>query len=209
MPSPIKELETLFWDFDGVILNSMHVRDLGFREIFREFPNDKVDELIAYHRLNGGLSRYVKIPYFFDEIVHVPYTEEDVQRLANEFSEIMRRELTNKSNLILDAVDYLKANHEHYNFHVVSGSDQDELRFLCKELEVAEFFISIHGSPTPKKQLVADLIAEHQYNKAKSGLIGDSINDAEAAEVNQIQFFGYNNESVRELGFYIDSLALQ
>jgi hypothetical protein len=41
-------------------------------------------------------------------------------------------ELIKPENLILDSLNYIKNNYEKYNFHIVSGSDQEELRFLCK-----------------------------------------------------------------------------
>ena len=65
-----KIVKNILWDFDGVILNSIHVRDKGFIEIFKDFDNEKVDLLLQYHKKNGGLSRYVKIRYFFEKILN-------------------------------------------------------------------------------------------------------------------------------------------
>ena len=62
-------IKTILWDFDGVILDSMKVRDWGFREIFKDFDSSSIEELLVFHRINGGLSRYVKIRHFFEEIL--------------------------------------------------------------------------------------------------------------------------------------------
>ncbi|WP_257122392.1 hypothetical protein [Aliarcobacter skirrowii] len=35
-------IKTIFWDFDVVILDSMPIRDYGFREIFEEFRKIKL-----------------------------------------------------------------------------------------------------------------------------------------------------------------------
>ena len=207
MPYQITDLKILFWDFDGVILDSMEVRDIGFRNIFGDYPEDQVEELLRFHRINGGLSRYVKIEHFFKSIVHETYDQKRVQAFADRFSEIMREELPQKKYLIQDALRFVKKYHKTMIFHIVSGSDQEELRYLCKELEIAQYFKSIHGSPTPKNQLVADLLSEHHYDRAKTGLIGDSINDFEAASVNHIQFFGYNSEVLEKKGNYVHSLT--
>lgn len=201
------KIATILWDFDGVILDSMGVRDWGFREIFKMFSQEQVDKLITYHRANGGFSRYVKIRYFYEEILGESITEEEVMRYANQFSVLMKSQLTNPDNLILDAVSFIKSKYTHYNFHIVSGSDQEELRFLCKELGLSDYFISIHGSPTPKKQLVSNLMKTHNYNAVNTCLIGDSINDYEAAEVNNIMFYGYNNEALRVDHRYISSFT--
>lgn len=197
------ELQNILWDFDGVILDSMEVRDIGFEKIFKDYPLDKVNKLIDYHRINGGLSRYVKIRYFYEEILGEEISDEKVTEFANLFSEIMRTLLIDKKRLIEDSVTFIKDNHKNYNFHIVSGSDQKELRYLCKELDVAGYFISINGSPTAKTVLVENLINEHGYSKEQTCLIGDSINDLEAAEANQINFIGYNNKNLND-GLYID-----
>jgi HAD superfamily hydrolase (TIGR01549 family) len=192
-------MKTILWDFDGVILESMKVRDWGFEEIFKEYDRVLVDQLLVYHRINGGLSRYVKIRYFFEELLGQSITEERVLEHAQKFSTLMRKELTNSKNLILDTVNFIKNNHQNYNFHIVSGSDQEELRFLNKELGIDQHFISIHGSPTPKKQLVATLLKKHDYSLVKTCLIGDSINDYEAAIDNDISFYGFNNLSLKKV----------
>ncbi|HRV55161.1 MAG: HAD family hydrolase [Mangrovimonas sp.] len=193
-------MKTVFWDFDGVILDSMKVRDYGFEKIFEKFSPEKVQKLIQYHRENGGLSRYVKIKYFFNEILGQDISESMVNQYANAFSLIMRRELTNPDNLIDETVKFIKNNYTKFNFHIVSGSDQDELRFLCEELNLSHFFLSIHGSPTPKTQLVGDIMRQKEYNLSTSCLIGDSKNDYDAAQSNGIAFYGYNNEKIKDLG---------
>jgi len=191
--------KTILWDFDGVILESMKVRDWGFEEIFKDYDQKLINQLLAYHRINGGLSRYVKIRYFFEELLGQSITEESVLEYAQKFSTLMRKELTNSKNLILDTVNFIKNNHQNYNFHIVSGSDQEELRFLNKELGIDQYFISIHGSPTPKKQLVATLLKKHDYSLVNTCLIGDSINDYEAAIENDISFYGFNNLSLKKI----------
>jgi len=192
-------INTILWDFDGVILDSMEVRNWGFREIFKSFETEKVELLLDYHKKNGGLSRYVKIRFFFEEILNKKISDEDVLKYANNFSVLMKNELTNPENLILDALDFIKQNHRKYKFHIVSGSDQNELRFLCEQLNIAHYFQSIHGSPTPKKELVSSLLKTNNYNMEETLLIGDSINDFEAARDNEIYFLAYNNPSLEKL----------
>ena len=193
------KIKTILWDFDGVILDSMAVRDWGFKEIFKEFTEPEVSKLLEYHHVNGGLSRYVKIRYFYESILRKTITEEKISEYAEAFSVLMKQELTNTNNLIADAVTFIKQNASKFSFHIVSGSDQSELRFLCKELGIESYFISIHGSPTPKNQLVKTLLQEYGYHKQNTCLIGDSINDFEAAHINNITFYGYNNEELKKL----------
>ena len=85
-------INTIFWDFDGVLLDSMNVRDWGFKKIFKGYDNELINDLISYHRKNGGLSRYVKIKYFFEELVKNPINDQQVLKYAEKFSSLMRKD---------------------------------------------------------------------------------------------------------------------
>lgn len=177
-------------------MDSNAIRDTGFSSVLKDFPSEQVDRLLVYHKKNGGLSRYVKFRYFFEEIRGEQISETEVGNWAALFSEIMLAALLDENLLIKETNDYVQLNYQEKVMHIVSGSDQNELRTICRALGIADFFRSIHGSPTPKKQLVADLLSKHQYPLEDCLLIGDSINDFEAAAANGIDFMAYNNESI-------------
>jgi HAD superfamily hydrolase (TIGR01549 family) len=198
-------IKNILFDFDGVILDSMPIRDFGFRKIFEEFDKELVEKLIEYNNINGGLSRYVKIRYFYEKLLKKSISEEKVQELAAKFSVIMKAELTNKKYLITQTIEFIENNYKKYNLHIVSGSDGQELKFLCKELEIDKFFLSIEGSPTPKNDLVANVLNKNNYLSNETILIGDSVNDYEAAKVNNLDFYGYNNDELKDCSkTYID-----
>jgi phosphoglycolate phosphatase-like HAD superfamily hydrolase len=76
-------------------------------------------------------------------------------------------------------------------------------------LGISQYFISINGSPTPKKSLVRDVIEKYHYEHAETVLIGDSINDYDAAQENTIEFYGYNANELAKNGFnYINSFKI-
>tara|TARA_B110000211_G_scaffold231439_1_gene293045 strand:- start:2501 stop:3118 length:618 start_codon:yes stop_codon:yes gene_type:complete len=192
-------MKNIFWDFDGVIIDSMKVRDWGFRELFNRFNQDEVNQLIRYHNDNGGLSRYVKIEYFYNNILGKSISKDEIQKYALIFSKLMRNKLVDPNYLILDTISFLQKNYKKYNFHIVSGSDQEELRFLCDELNISKYFLTINGSPTSKNDLVFNLLDLFNINRSDTCLIGDSINDYEAAVINDISFFGFNNLKLKKL----------
>ena len=203
----LSKYKNILWDFDGVILDSMKVRDLGFELIFKDFDSKKVNELLDFHRQNAGWSRYVKIEYFFKNIMNMIYDEDLIKKYANDFSVVMRKELIKKKYLIHDSLDFIKQNSKKYNFHIVSGSDHVELNFLCDYLGIDSYFLSIQGSPTPKTKLVKDVLTSNSYKTSYTCLIGDSINDYDASKANNIRFFGYNNLDLNTLDKYIKSFS--
>lgn len=189
-------VKNILFDFDGVILDSMPIREYGFRKIFSSFTETQIDALLEFHNKNGGLSRYVKIRYFYEVILKKSIPEEKVTALANEFSNIMKKELIKKEYLIEDTIAFIENSAKKYNLHIVSGSDEKELHYLCKALEIDQYFLSIHGSPTHKNDLVKNLLKETKYSHTETILIGDSINDYEASKINNIDFYGFNNKNL-------------
>ncbi|MCF4102675.1 HAD hydrolase-like protein [Gillisia sp. M10.2A] len=201
-----KNKTVILWDFDGVILDSMEVRTKGFKTVLGSFPEKKVQELVNFHLKNGGLSRYVKFKYFFEQIIKVPVNSNDVEKYSNMFSEIMLEILPNKKLLIPDSLNFIIDNQEKFEMHIVSGSDENELKKLCYALDITNLFKSIQGSPVPKTDLVSEILAREHYYNSSVVLIGDSINDHDAAIQNSIDFLGYNNTLLLKKGLpYIKS----
>ena len=201
----VSDFKIILWDFDGVIIDSNLVREFGFREVLKEFDPEQVEQLIDFHNANGGLSRYVKFRYFYEEILRRPISESQVQELANRFSSIMVESLPNPELLIDETVRFIQEMHSKgKQMHIVSGSDGNELRALCEELDLSKYFLSINGSPTPKSALVKEIITGGKISTSKYCLIGDAVNDYDAANQNEIQFFGYNNEGLKKYGDYLE-----
>ena len=200
----IKNFKTIIWDFDGVIIDSDNIRTESFKETFKDFGTDSVEKLIKYHKLNGGLSRYHKVQFFFNEILKKNITDNDYTSWIELYGKYCKERLCNKSLLIENSINFIRKNHENFSFHIASASDEKELRFICKKLNISDFFKSINGSPTTKINNVKNILNNYNYLKRNCCLIGDSINDMEAAKINDIKFFGYNNLSLKVGNTYID-----
>lgn len=203
-----KEKEVILWDFDGVILDSMEIRSLGFKKVLSGYPQKQVQELVTYHLQNGGLSRYVKFRYFLEVIRGEENVNGQVQELSEKYSSIMREKLPSKDLLIDEVLEFINRNHEKFAMHIVSGSDAEELRYLCRSLEINDYFISIEGSPTPKTEIVSALLSKYDYVNEKVCLVGDSINDYDAANTNNIEFFAYNNSDLKRKNIrYVENFS--
>jgi HAD superfamily hydrolase (TIGR01549 family) len=200
--------KVLLWDFDGVIMDSNPVRTYGFEKVLKNYPPNQVGELITYHKQNGGLPRYDKFRYFFAKIRGEQPDEKEIAALSTRFSEIMLKKLFDRSLLIPDTVSFIKANYTKFKMHIVSGSDQTELRKICDHLGLSNYFISITGSPTLKPELTRQVLEAYNYNNKEVAFIGDSINDHDAAAKNGIDFCGYNNkELLSQSKLYIEKFS--
>lgn len=202
----IRNIKNIIFDFDGVIIDSMDIRADGVREVFRNYDINVVDEFVKYYKYNAGLSKFEKIRYFYNEMLSEEISEEKINYYSEKLTSIMRKKLTNKEILIKDTLIFIINNYKYYNFHIASGSEEKELLFLCDKLGISEYFKSIKGSPIHKNNLVKSIIKENRYYLDETILIGDSINDFEAANINNIYFAGFNNENLSSYGeLYIRS----
>jgi len=197
-------IKTILWDFDGVILDSMKIKGDGFVELFRGYDESYLLELKKYHYDNGGVSRFDKIRYFYNKIISENISEVYIIKLADKFAKIIESKLTNKNNLISETIKFIKNNYKKYNFHIVSGSEHQELNSLCDIFELTRYFKSIDGSPTKKDILVKNVLEKYNYKKVETILIGDAMTDYNASTKNGIEFYGYNNIELKKFN-YIDN----
>lgn len=200
-------IKNIIFDFDGVLLDSVPVKTEAYRELFNKFSNNIVEKMVKYHELNGGISRYKKIQYFFNELLGEDVSEEKIQEYALKYSELTKIELTHEKYLIKDTLNYIKLNSKKINMHIASGSDNTDLIYICNKLDLNKYFLSMKGSPKVKSLIVKEILDDNRYKKEETILIGDSINDYEAAKINGIKFYGYNNKSLKNNHSYIDSFS--
>ena len=199
-------IKNIIFDFDGVIIDSMSIRADGVREVFCNYDKNLVEEFVEYYKYNAGLSKFSKIKYFYNSILKKNISEEKVNEYSDQLSKIMKKKLILKEVLIKDTVDFIKCNYKKYNMSIASGSEEKELNYLCEQLEIKKYFRGIYGAPLHKNDIVKNIIKNNNYNLEETILIGDSINDFDAAKVNNIGFYGFNNESLKNKSdIYIDS----
>ena len=84
----ISSYKNIIWDFDGVLIDSSEIRIFAFKEILKDYSVDKVNKLINFHKKNDGLSRYVKIDYFFSDIINQSIDNKKRTSLLKEFGKI-------------------------------------------------------------------------------------------------------------------------
>jgi len=197
-------IKNIFWDFDGVILDSMKIKGDGFIELFSAHNIDSLDKMEQYHYEHGGVSRFDKIRYFYTDILAKQISEDEVLAFADKFAQIIEKKLFNSDNLIMDSVNFIKDNYKKYSFHIVSGAEHGELNQICETFDLSKYFLTIEGSPTKKDILVKNILEQYGYAKSDTILIGDAITDYNASQKNGIRFYGYNNLELRKFN-YIES----
>lgn len=186
------EYRYLIIDFDGVLAESNEIRFDGFRLLFKRYPEDSVKRLIQHVMTNAGLSRYEKIRYFFEEILNKSVSAGKIELLSNEYSRLVKEKVIT-AEPVKGSLEFLSAHQNDYDFAIISGSDEQELKEVCKARGIEHFFARILGSPLSKEENLAKLLKETGWNKELCLFIGDSSNDLEAVRSSGIDFVGRNS----------------
>jgi phosphoglycolate phosphatase-like HAD superfamily hydrolase len=182
--------QAVFFDFDGVILDSAGIKTRAFACMYRPFGPDIERRVVAYHEAHVGVSRFEKFRHFHCELLRRPVTEDLLQQLGREFSELVLREVL-ESPFIPGALETLEdLRSRSVPSYVVSGTPEDELRHIVSVRGLAPFFREVHGSPRRKPEILGDLLSRQRHDASQCLFLGDGLTDFHAAAAVGARFLG-------------------
>ena len=125
------------FDCDGVILNSNHIKSNGFYEACIDFGENCAKQIVNYHKLNGGISRYKKFEYFIKSILNYKFSDEIYQKLLYKYSDYVSNQLLKCK--IAEKLEFYRNLFNTSNWYNLQ-SDQEELRDLFKKRSIDKYF---------------------------------------------------------------------
>lgn len=182
----IKKAKIIFWDFDGVIKESVSVKSDAFEKLFQPFGIEIAKKVKRHHEKNGGMSRYKKLPIYLDWAGKEP-SESLVSEYEKKFSDLVINEVIN-SPWVSGVLEYLKIHANKQKFFIVTATPHQEILLILKELQIKELFEEVIGSPISKQVAISQLINKYSISTDEAIMIGDSSNDYYAAIKNEVQF---------------------
>ncbi len=186
----IKSKKVLIFDFDGVLADSVEVKTDAFAELYRPYGQTVMNKVIDHHRANGGMSRFDKFRHYHPEFLGKVVTDEDVNRLSSEFSQIVVDKVVNSAD-IPGATSFLEKYCKEKVCVVNSATPQDEIRDIVDQRGWSDFFVKVYGSPTSKLENLNKIIEIHpEFNKNDFIFFGDALSDLNAAIGAGIEFIG-------------------
>ncbi len=61
-------IKTIFFDFDGVIADSLDVKTNAFYRMYEPYGKDIAESVAKHHIANGGMSRFENSAYIIKDI---------------------------------------------------------------------------------------------------------------------------------------------
>jgi phosphoglycolate phosphatase-like HAD superfamily hydrolase len=193
---PLDDYEVYVFDCDGVILDSNRLKVSAMKRALQELQNisaTEIDQCVQFFAENFGKSRFFHIRYFVDNILNLGQAEADryYEILLGQYS-AASKQLYLEADVAPGLVEYLTGLEG--DKYIASGSAQDELRWVFQQLGLDAYFKAIYGSPTPKNEIVTNIVNSHPGKKMV--LIGDSVSDFKASADNNVDFIYYGKFSL-------------
>jgi HAD superfamily hydrolase (TIGR01549 family) len=188
----LNEYEIIILDCDGVIFDSNTLKLDAFRDALNDFGKDLVEEFIEYFKNNFGTSRYHLVRVFIEEFLKQEFDEILYQDILKKYGQNCVA-LYEKSNTTKDFLRFIDT-YKNKKLFVASGSDQEELRIVFKNRELAKYFVCIFGSPIKKSEIVKEIVTLN----TNAVMIGDAKSDILAAKENKIDFIFMSDYSTND-----------
>ena len=176
-PSPA--LRGVFFDFDGVLLESAGIKTDAFRDLFSDLA-ELLPRILEHHRQHLGVSRFRKFEWVHRELLGRPLSDAERVSLGERYSElVLRRMLTCPE--VPGARELLSALAGRALRFVVSATPQEELELIVDRRGLAPYFDEVRGSPEVKESILRDLLHSYDLRPEETVMIGDGVSDYRAA----------------------------
>jgi len=182
-------LKAILFDFDGVLVESVDIKTKAFAKLFEDEGTEVVGKVVEYHLANGGISRFKKFEYIYEEILRKEINDEIKNELGNRFSDLVIHNVID-APWVSGVEDFLEQYHQIMDMYIVSGTPEDELIDIIEKRGIKKYFKGIYGSPETKGNLIKQILSSYGYSKTQVVFIGDAITDLKGAIEANIDFIG-------------------
>jgi phosphoglycolate phosphatase-like HAD superfamily hydrolase len=182
----LKTSSLIFWDFDGVIKDSIDVKTVAYERLFLPFGNEIANRVRQHHEENCGVSRFEKIPLYL-EWAGQQVTLELIEDFCQHFSDAVMQAVI-ESPWVPGVREYLLKHYMDQYFVLVTATPQNEIEHILASLKLSHCFREIFGAPIKKDRAIAAVLDRLKVPRDQVLVIGDSESDLLAAQANSVRF---------------------
>lgn len=194
--SDLLSYQCMFFDFDGVVLESGDIKTEAFLELYDGLGI--TEEVRNHHLSNQGVSRYGKFKWIAENLLNQTYTEEMGQELGNRFSALVKQKVI-AAPFVPGFTDMMEQVAEKEIYCVIaSGTPHTELISIVKERKIGDWFDEVHGSPAKKNEIVEDVLSRKGFDRSSCLFYGDASTDHEAAKKTSLDFYARLTDELKD-----------
>ena len=176
----------VFWDFDGVIKDSVEVKTQAYFQLFEPFGSVVAEKVRKHHEVHGGMSRFDKLPIYMQWAGLEP-NQSTVSEYCKQFTQRVLQGVID-APWVAGVESYLRSNSNQQTFILVSATPQDELEHILHVLDLTKCFAEVYGAPISKRDAIGKTLRARGLDARDCLMIGDSQADLDAAVASQVPF---------------------
>jgi phosphoglycolate phosphatase-like HAD superfamily hydrolase len=176
----------VFWDFDGVIKDSVEVKTQAYFQLFESFGSVVAEKVRKHHEVHGGMSRFDKLPIYMQWAGLEP-NQSTVSEYCEQFTQRVLQGVID-APWVAGVERYLCSNSKEQAFILVSATPQDEIEHILHVLDLTKCFAEVYGAPISKRDAIGKTLRARGLDARDCLMIGDSQADLDAAVASQVPF---------------------
>ena len=180
--------QVILLDFDGVIIESVGIKDQTFEELYKEYPQH-LSHIMEYHLSHNATIRFKKFRYIAENILNKPYGAQKEQELSKMFSELVFEKIVH-CPLVKGAKEFLEYLCAKVPLYLISISPEDELSWVLDVRGLKKYFKQVYANPIKKSEAFKNILTYEQLDASEAMYIGDTPEDYQAAVDVGIPFNG-------------------
>ncbi|MCB2099943.1 MAG: HAD family hydrolase [Rhodobacterales bacterium] len=181
--------QAIFFDFDGVLVESIAIKHNAFRNVYHPHGEEIVQRVMAYHKIHEGISRLDKIQHCHREYLGIELTPDELAALGRIYTDTVEEAVV-VCPAVPGSMDMLEHHSGRIPLFVVSGTPQPELRRIADRRGLTDYFTSVRGSPPRKEPIIEELLDAHGLERSECLFLGDATTDSDAAATCGLRFIG-------------------
>jgi phosphoglycolate phosphatase-like HAD superfamily hydrolase len=208
--------KVILLDFDGVIIESVGIKDRAFEELYQDYPSD-LPQIMEYHLAHNATIRFTKFRHIAEKILNKPYGPIKENELGKKFSNLVFSKLV-ECPYVEGASAFLEYYYRRVPLYLISISPEEELSRVLQSRGLKKYFKQIFANPTNKSDAFKTILKREQLDRLETIYIGDTPEDFQAASTIGIPFIGRNSkkdfpegnfpvfENMRQIQYFLNNL---
>jgi len=181
-------IKNIFFDFDGVIADSVNVKTKAFEQMYLPYGNEIAEKVVNHHKANGGMSRFEKFKLYHSTFLDIDLNKKEIDELSKRFSVLVKEGVINAPE-VRGSHKFLNDFKDKLNMFVITGTPTDESIEICKSRGIFSCFKGIYGSPQKKGYWSKNILQENKLKPEETIFVGDATTDYQAAVENNLVFY--------------------
>ena len=193
----MKKYNNIIFDFDGVIMNSHIIKTNAFYYVFSKYGKNIGNYAVKLHIKKMGMPRTNKFNLINKYYLNNNLKKKDLNKIEKIFKDYVLKKIF-KMKINKNLLKFIK-NSKNKNFYISTGTNQEEIKKICKKMKISKYFSEIFGSPKTKIMHINSIIRNYKIKKNDILFVGDSLSDYNAAKYCGINFICKSNSENKSL----------